>query len=101
LSVGPKAKVFFNIGVVQDHGVYSGRLDLQLARRLLLENGEDVYGVWRVFVFAQEVNLTAPGTPPEIAAQHIGGFFVASAITLTFDPNLPCPMKALASITVV
>ena len=44
---------------------------------------------------------TKPGTPPEIAAQHIGGFFVASAITLTFDPNLPCPMKAQANITVV
>lgn len=82
-------------------GAYSGGLNLEAARRLLLANGEDVYGVWRVFVFAQDVNLTAPGTPPEIAAQHIGGFFVASAITLTFDPNLPCPMKASASITVV
>lgn len=81
--------------------IYSGGLNLELARRLLLENGEDVYGIWRVFIFAQDVNLTAPGTPPEIAAQHIGGFFVASAITLTFDPNLPCPMKAQAIINVV
>lgn len=84
-----------------DDGVYSGRLNLEAARRLLLQDGEDVYGVWRVFVFAQDVNLTQPGTPPEIAAQTIGGFFVASAITLTFDPNLPCPMKAQATITVV
>ncbi|MBB5421752.1 hypothetical protein [Paraburkholderia atlantica] len=82
-------------------GIFSGGLNLELARRLLLEDGEDVYGVWRVFVFGQDVNLTKPGTPPEIAAQHIGGFFVASAITLTFDPSLPCPMKAQASITVV
>jgi hypothetical protein len=57
--------------------------------------------VWRVFVFAQDVNLTKPGTPPEIAAQHIGGFFIASAIEITFDPSLPCPLKAQASITVV
>lgn len=82
-------------------GIYSGGLSLEGARRLLLKNGEDVYGLWRVFVFAQETNLTKPGTPPVIAAQRIGGFFVASAITLTFDPSLPCPMKAQATIDVV
>jgi len=31
-------------------------------------------------VFAQDTNQTKSGTPPEIAAHHIGGFFVASAI---------------------
>jgi len=82
-------------------GVYAGGLSLELARKLLLSEGDDVYGVWRVFVFAQDVNLTKPGTPPEIAAQHIGGFFVASAIEITFDPSLPCPLKAQATITVV
>jgi hypothetical protein len=45
------------------------------------------------------VNVTKPGTPPEIAAQHIGGFFVASAIHITFDPSLPC-LEAQAAITV-
>ncbi len=84
-------------------GIYAGSLNLELAYRLLLSQQppQDVYGVWRVFVFAQDVNLTKPGTPPEIAAQHIGGFFVASAIEITFDPTLPCPLKAEASITVV
>ncbi|SDR62407.1 hypothetical protein SAMN05444161_0411 [Rhizobiales bacterium GAS191] len=82
-------------------GVYAGGLNLETARKLLLSEGEDVYGVWRVFVFAQDVNLTKPGTPPQIAAQHIGGFFVASAIEITFDPSLPCPLKAQAAITVV
>jgi hypothetical protein len=110
LFQAPQNGLYFVVNLLDDgigfddaanDGVYSGSLNLELARRLLLENGEDVYGVWRVFVFAQDVNLATPGTPPEIAAQHIGGFFVASAITLTFDPNLPCPMKALASITVV
>jgi hypothetical protein len=86
---------------IANDGVYSGELNLEGARRILLDNGEDVYGVWRVFLYAQEVNLTAPGTPPEIAAQTIGGFFVASALTLTFDPSLPCPLKAQASINVV
>lgn len=82
-------------------GIYAGSLDLRLAYRQLLQHDLDVYGVWRVFVFAQDVNLTKPGTPPEIAAQHIGGFFVASAVTLTFDPSLPCPMTAQGTIQVI
>ena len=102
--------LFFVVGLGDDgigfddaarDGVYAGGLSLELARKLLLSEGQDVYGVWRVFVFAQDVNLTKPGTPPEIAAQHIGGFFVASAIEITFDPSLPCPLKAQAAITVV
>ena len=82
-------------------GSYAGSLDLERAYKLLLSQNQDVYGVWRVFVFAQDVNLTKPGTPPEIAAQHIGGFFIASALEITFDPSLPCPLKAQSSITVV
>ncbi len=82
-------------------GVYAGSLDLEKAYRLLLKEQQDVYGTWRVYVFAQDVNLTDPGTPPQIAAQHIGGFFVSSAISITFDPSLPCPLKAQASINVV
>jgi hypothetical protein len=82
-------------------GIYAGSLNLELAYRLLLKYGQTVYGMWRLFLFAQDVNLTKPGTPPEIAAQHIGGFFVASAIQITFDDTLPCPLKAQASIMVV
>jgi hypothetical protein len=82
-------------------GIYAGSLDLERAYKLLLSQEQEVYGVWRVFVFAQDVNLTKPGTPPEIAAQHIGGFFVASAIEITFDPSLPCPLRAQAAINVV
>jgi hypothetical protein len=82
-------------------GIYAGSLNLDRARRILLSQEQDVFGVWRLYVFAQDVNLTKPGTPPEIAAQHIGGFFIASAIEITFDPTLPCPLKAQAAITVV
>jgi hypothetical protein len=82
-------------------GTYSGGLDLEGAYRLLARENQDVHGLWQVYVFAQEVNQTKPGTPPEIAARHIGGFFVASAIELTFDPTLPCPMKAHGTILVV
>jgi hypothetical protein len=73
---------------------------LKKAYRILLKYHMDVYGSWRVYVFAQDVNQTKPGTPPEIAAQQIGGFFIASAITITFDPSLPCPLSAQGTITV-
>jgi hypothetical protein len=82
-------------------GTFAAELDLKRAWRLLLKNGQEIHGLWRVYVYAQDVNLTKPGTPPEIAARHIGGMFVASAIELTFDPSLPCPLKAQASIMVV
>jgi len=81
-------------------GIYAGSLDLEQAYRLLLKDHMGVYGVWRVYVFAQDVNQTKPGTAPEIAAQHIGGFFVASAVHITFDPSLPCPLEAQGTITV-
>ncbi len=82
-------------------GIYAGSLNLAEALRELLLNRQDVYGVWRVFAYAQDVNLTQPGTLPQIAAQHIGGFFVASALHITFDPSLPCPLKAQATVDVV
>ncbi|MBX6355479.1 MAG: hypothetical protein IRZ05_06420 [Micromonosporaceae bacterium] len=82
-------------------GVYTGGLPLQLASRILRSQGQDIYGVWKVFVFGQDVNRVAPGTPPEIAAQTIGGFFVGSAIQITFDPSLPCPLEAQGSIKVI
>jgi hypothetical protein len=81
-------------------GIYAGSLNLSEALRELLASRLDVYGVWRVFAYAQDVNLTQPGTLPQIAAQHIGGFFVASALHITFDPSLPCPLKAQATVTV-
>lgn len=82
-------------------GVYAGSLDLEQAYGVLLKHHRDLYGVWRVYVFAQDVNQTKPGTPPEIAAQHIAGFFVASAIHITFDPSLPCPLLAQGTTNVV
>ncbi len=82
-------------------GVYAGSLSLEQAYRRLVKHRQEAQGSWRVYVFAQDVNLTKPGTPPEIAAQHIGGAVVASAIHLTFDPTLPCPLEAQATILVV
>jgi len=86
---------------IANDGTYTGGLPLEQAARILKPLGQDVYGVWRVFVFGQDVNRVAPGTPPEIAAQTIGGFFVGSAVQITFDPNLPCPLEAQGSIKVV
>ncbi len=82
-------------------GIYAGSLNLEAAYRVLIEYNQDVYGLWRAYIFAQDVNQTKPGTLPEIAAQHIGGFFVASAVAITFDPSLPCPLTAQGTIAVV
>jgi hypothetical protein len=82
-------------------GVYSGGLSLEKLAPVLKELGESGLGVWKVYVFGQDVNRVAPGTPPEIAAQTIGGFVVGSAVQITFDPNLPCPLEAQGSIKVV
>jgi hypothetical protein len=100
--VAPLTDDGLNFDPAANDGIYAGSLPLYGAYRLLLSQQppQDIYGVWRVFVFAQDVNKTKPGTPPEIAAQHIGGFFVASAIQITFDPNLPCPLEAQATILV-
>ncbi|MEG8184224.1 choice-of-anchor X domain-containing protein [Nocardia terpenica] len=83
-----------------DDGIYTAGLRLDVAKRALARMGAAVDGVWKVFVYAQEVNRTLPGTAPVLAAQTIGGNFIASAVSLTFDPTLPCPLKAQASITV-
>lgn len=108
-SPGPNG-LYFQVPLVDDgrgrdtkadDGVYTASLSLELAQRMLAKQGLEVEGLWRVFVYAQEVNRTAPGTPPVVAAQTVGGNFVSSAVTITFDPTLPCPLKSQATITVV
>jgi hypothetical protein len=82
-------------------GVYTGSLDMRLVYRILLRYKLKLEGIWRIYVFAQDVNKATPDMLPEIAAQQIGGFMVASAIDIVFDPTLPCPFKAQSSVMVV
>ena len=82
-------------------GTYTGSLNLEAAYRFLLKNTLPLEGKWRVYVFAQDINDATPDMLPEIAAQHIGGFMVASALKITFDPTLPCPLEAQATVDVV
>jgi hypothetical protein len=82
-------------------GTFTAALNLDVARKSLAEAGVPAAGQWQVFIYAQEVNRTLPGTPPLVAAQTIGGSVVASAVTITFDPAEPCPLKAQATITVL
>lgn len=81
-------------------GIYAGGLSLEQAYRALLEKDQEMFGTWRVYVFAQDINAAEDGAPPHIAAQHIGGVFVASALEITFDPTLPCPLRAQGTIVV-
>lgn len=92
-------------GIVPDKkandGTYTGSINLEAAYRVLLKNKLKLEGRWKVYVFAQDVNDAMPDMKPEIAAQHIGGFMVASALQITFDPTLPCPLEAQATVDVV
>lgn len=82
-------------------GTYTGAIHLEAAYRVLLKNKLKLEGRWKVYVFAQDVNDATPDMKPEIAAQHIGGFMVASALQVSFDPSLPCPLEAQATVEVV
>lgn len=91
-----------NADPAANDGIYASELSIEEAYgRVLAKRGLPVEGKWRVFLYAQDVNLTKPGEKPEVAAQTIGGFVVASALTLTFDPTLPCPITAQAIIEVL
>ena len=82
-------------------GTYTGSLHLEEVYKILLRHKLRLKGVWRVYVFAQDVNDATEDMLPEIAAKQIGGFMVASGLQLTFDPTLPCPLHAQATVTVV
>ncbi len=88
------------LDIAANDGIYTASLDLEQATGFLAKYRADVEGLWRVYVYAQEVNRTAPGTAPVVAAQTVGGNFVASAVDITFDPKLPCPFSAQATIMV-
>lgn len=82
-------------------GTYTGSIHLERVYRILLKNKLKLEGLWRVYVFAQDVNDATPDMLPHVAAQRIGGFMVASGLQITFDPTLPCPLQAQATLTVV
>jgi hypothetical protein len=82
-------------------GTYSGLVNLENVYRILLKYNLKLDGLWRVYVFAQDVNNATPDMPPQIAAQRIGGFIIASGLQITFDPTLPCPLNAQAAFTIV
>lgn len=82
-------------------GTYTGSIHLESLYKILLKQNLELEGIWKVYVFAQDVNGATPDMLPEVAATYIGGFMVSSAVKLTFDPGLPCPLQAQASINVM
>lgn len=82
-------------------GTYTGSIHLEELYPILLRRNAKLAGLWHVYVFAQDVNQARPDMLPEIAAKEIGGFMVASGIQITFNPNLPCPLQAQATVNVV
>ncbi len=82
-------------------GTYTGSIHLERVYGALLKHKLKIEGLWRVYVFAQDVNDATPDMLPQIAAQRIGGFMIASGLQITFNPTLPCPLQAQATVTVV
>lgn len=82
-------------------GAYTGSIHLEEVYRVLLQHRLRLEGLWRVYVFAQDVNDAAPDMAAHLAAQRIGGFMIASALRVRLDASLPCPLQADAAITVV
>ncbi len=80
---------------------YTGAIHLEDVYKYLLKENLKLEGIWKIYVFAQDTNGATPDMLPEVAATHIGGFMVASPVHLTFDPSLPCPMTAQASVNVI
>jgi hypothetical protein len=108
LFISPAGLTFVELlndaGQVRDHapndGTYTACLELARAYREHLRCELDMEGRWKVYVFAQDINGATPDQLPHIAAQSIGGFVIASPVELTFDPSLPCPLRAQATVFV-
>ncbi len=85
----------------QNDGIYTGTIHFEKLYKELLRRHLKLEGMWRIYAFAQDINDATPDMLPEIAAQRIGGFMVASGLHITFDSSLPCPLKSQAVVTVV
>jgi hypothetical protein len=105
LFVSPAALTFVELmsdaGIRGDStpndGEYAACLDLAHVYKEHVRRGLEMEGWWKVYVFAQDINRATPDQLPQIAAQSIGGVVVASPVELTFDPSLPCPLRAQAT----
>lgn len=86
-------------------GIFTGYLDWEVVlmryRKQKDFNENLLWGYWRIYIYAQDVNLASPSMEPLEAATYIGGMMVASATEITFDSTLPCPLTANATIEVV
>ena len=82
-------------------GTYTGFFDLEKAYSQLLKEKKEISGLWRVYIYAQDINDAIQSMSPMDAATHIGGFMIASATELSFDSSLPCPLKNDAIVEVI
>ena len=82
-------------------GIYSASLGLELARRGVPEGGR------RRGRFVAGIRLRSGGKQNRARhssrdrGQNSRQNSIASAVDIKFDPNLPCPLKAQATIMVV
>jgi len=72
-------------------GEYSGYFALGHAIAELRERGEKYLGDWRLYIIAQDINLSPDGLAPDKAAQIIGGFPIAGPAVVTLRAET-CPI---------
>lgn len=89
-------------------GCYTGSLDWNIITRKHYRELETkdkrieemLTGIWKIYIYAQDINDASPDMEPTVAATHIGGMMVASATEIRLDGSLPCPLTSDATIEV-
>lgn len=84
----------------KSEGAYRGIFNLAHATAQVGEMRGNYLGDWRLYLFAQNINLAPPGLPPEQAAQIIGGSPIVAPISVTLKSGL-CPVDRPDAIMTV
>jgi hypothetical protein len=69
-------------------GQYYGTFDLESSIRSVEKHGGKGLGDWRLYIIAQDINLSPEGLPPEISAQVIGGSPIAGPAIVTLSSGV-------------
>jgi len=109
LLVSPDKAAQFIVPLVDDgiepdekasDGAYTGSIHLESVFPQIRKLQGEFEGKWKIYAFAQDVNLADENDLPHIQAQTIGGMAIVSPVHITFDTSLPCPVTAQAVVDV-
>ena len=98
ILAGPQGQ--YRSFIMQDDGIYPDRAtgDGVYTGRFFFT--EQDYGLWMIYVIAQDVNNAQPDLAPEEAAAIIGGLVRTHQITITFEGGT-CPLVPDGDVHVI